>query len=363
MARGIVVAVLGVSAALVMATGFRPSREPARAVMNGEMARAARALLDSMSGALREKVSLGFEDAARRDWHFVPRSRPGVTLGELTDSQRGLVQDLLRSALSSQGMLKANAIIDLELLLREMENGNTGRDPGKYTVTIYGEPGAGGGGAAGKPWGWKIEGHHLSLNFTSSGEVVTSVTPAFMGSNPASAPSGVKAGQRVLGAEEDLGRALLGLLDEEQRRSAVIAENAPADIMLMPGREFDAAPAVGLSAERMTGAQREALWAIVEEFAGNLRRELAASELKRIRAAGVEKIWFAWAGGTTRGEGHYYRVRGPTFVIEYDNTQNNANHVHTVWHDLTRDFSSDPLKEHYEQEHAGGEHGHERGPG
>lgn len=379
MKRASVVVLVLLAAAFGLAAGSRPSAPVSvpREVVNTEMAVAARALLDSLSGELRAKAAVAFNDAARTDWHYIPRTRPGVTLGELSEAQRTLVQALLRSALSSQGTLKINAIVDLESVLRDLEKGNPARDPGKYTLAIYGEPPLlqpsppppppplsapqPAPDRAAKPWGWKIEGHHISLNFTSSGTVLTSVTPAFLGSNPASVPGGAQVGRRVLAAEEDLGRALVTMLDPEQRRAAIIADTAPTDVILGPGRGFDQAPAAGLPASKMTPAQREALWAIVEEFAHNLRRELAESELARIRGvggaggedgAGIDLIHFAWAGSLQPGEGHYYRLRGPTFVIEFDNTQNNANHAHALWRDTTRDFASDPLKEHYE-------HGHE----
>lgn len=346
--------------AFTAATRFRPD-VPAREMVNTEMAAAARAFVDSLSKELREKAVVAFADPARKDWHFVPRTRPGVTLGELNDAQRAAAQGLLRSALSSQGVLKVNAIIDLENVLRELENGNAGRDPGKYTMTVYGEPSAPSPvltspPPAVKPWGWKIEGHHISLNFTSSGRLVTSVTPAFLGTNPASVPRGPKAGQRILANEEDLGRALVTSLDAEQRKVAIIGEKALPDVILGPGRGFDEAPAAGLALSKMNAGQKEQVWRLIEEFARNLRAELAESELERIRAADVGLIHFAWAGSIKPGEGHYYRLRGPTFVIEYDNTQNNANHVHTLWHDLTRDFADDPLKGHYLQDHG---HGHE----
>jgi hypothetical protein len=239
-------------------------------------------------------------------------------------------------------VLKVEEIMSLDSVLRDLEKGRGPvRDPLKYTVEVYGQPRDGG------TWGWKIEGHHVSLNFTVAGGAVT-VTPAFLGANPAEVRRGERAGLRVLAAEEDLGRDLARSLSAEQRKAAVVSEEAPRDILAVPGRGLDGVPATGLAVAEMTGEQRALVERLLGEFAGNLRHEMAAPELERVRGAGLEKVVFAWAGGMERGQGHYYRLSGPTFVIEYDNTQDGANHVHTVWRDRERDFGKDLLKEHLE---------------
>ncbi len=329
---------------LLVAAGAAPraTRTP-----NADMAEAARRFLDVLSPEQRSHAAFALDNPARLDWHYIPRSRPGVTLGEMTDAQRAAARALMRSALSSRGVLKAEAIMQLDAVLRELEkdSGPT-RDPLAYAFSVFGTPGEE------KPWGWKLEGHHISLNFTSPSAEVTDVTPAFLGANPAEVPSGPRAGERVLAAEEDLGRELLRSLDEAQQAEAVLKMDAPADIITSPGRDLDSAPPEGLAVSKMTPAQRVIVERLLAEFAGNLRAELAEHELEHIRQAGWENVRFAWAGGAEKGQPHYYRLAGPTFVIEYDNTQNSANHIHTVWHDRGRDFGSDVLHDHYlEPEH------------
>jgi hypothetical protein len=262
----------------------------------------------------------------------------------MNDGQRRAARALLRSALGSRGVLKVEQIMSLEGVLREMEN-NPARDPLGYTFAVYGDPGAAG------AWGWKIEGHHVTLNFTCSHGEVVSETPAFLGANPGEITSGPRAGVKVLSVEEELGRRLLLSLGAEQRKAAMIGEKAPADIITSPGRSLDAAAPLGVAYDALSPEQRGMLGDLLDEYTHMLRHDLAHAEMERIRAAGMEKIRFAWAGGSKPGEGHYYRITGPTFVIEYDNTQNNANHVHTVWHDRTRDFGEDVLREHYEHDH------------
>jgi hypothetical protein len=314
-----------------------------------DMAHALERFLAALTPELRAKASLKFDDPARTDWHFVPRSRPGVTFGELTDAQRSAARDLLRSALSPRGMLKAEGIMALDAVLRDMEKAAGGdgaaRDPLSYTIAIYGSPGQP------KGLGWKIEGHHLSLNFTLPNDVSVSATPAFMGTHPARVPRGSQAGLRVLALEEDLGRELARSLDDTQRKEAVLAGEVPREVLTLPGRRLDAAPSVGLAFSSMTRAQQSTLVRLIEEYAHNLRHDLAAAEMERMRKAGLDQIRFAWAGELEPGRPHYYRVSGPTFVIEYDNTQNNADHVHTIWHDRERDFGRDMLREHYEAGH------------
>lgn len=311
---------------------------------DARMAAAAGALLGSMDGELRSRCALPFDVKAREDWHFVPRERPGVRMSEMNDAQRVAARGLLRSALSSQGVLKVEQVMSLDAVLREIEN-NPGRDPLQYTFTIYGEPGGN------APWGWKVEGHHVSLNFTCVKGEVVGTTPSFLGASPAKVESGPRAGVRALAVEEDLGRELVRSLDAAQRAEAVIATAAPAEVITVPGRSLDGAPSAGIAYGKLTATQQGMLVALLGEYARTLRAELAEHELERIRAKGMEAVRFAWAGSLEAGQGHYYRITGPTFVIEYDNTQNNANHVHTVWHDRERDFGRDALREHYRQDH------------
>lgn len=309
-----------------------------------QMATAANAFLDSLSPPLRASAALPFDDKARQDWHYIPRDHAGVGFTQLSDTQKLAARQLIRSTLSSQGMNKVEEIMLLDSVLLEMEKGaGPRRDPLAYSIAIFGTPGT-------EPWGWKLEGHHVSLNFTGSGQS-TAVTPAFLGANPAEVRQGPRAGVRVLAAEEDLGRELLASLTPEQRKTAIIADKAPSDILAVPGRSADEIAIAGLPVSSMDEPQRKLIDRLLSEFAGNLTHELASRELERIRKAGIENVRFAWMGSDRRGEGHYYRLTGPTFVIEYDNTQNNANHVHTVWRDRERDFGRDILKEHLEHGH------------
>lgn len=345
--RTILVRLMLAAAVMTALVAAEPGPAPGRTA--DEMSRAALRLLDSLDPSQRARCALPFDGPARVDWRFVPGDRAGVALGEMGERSRGAARDLLRAALSSAGVLKVEAIMDLDAVLRDAERaaGGTGasRDPLRYSVAVFGDPAGAG------AWGWKIEGHHVSLNFTVRAGDVLSVTPSFLGANPARVAAGPHAGRRVLAAEEDLARALLRSFDEAQRRAAVIAERPPADILTLPGRPLDAAAPAGLDASGMEPAQREMLRRLVEEYARNLRPDLAAAQLERMLGADLGGVRFAWAGGLEPGEPHYYRIVGRTFVIEYDNTQDRANHVHTVWHDLERNFGGDALRDHYEHHH------------
>ena len=314
-----------------------------------DMALAAGKFLDSLTPELRAKAVIGFDDKARTDWHFIPRTRPGIPFGEMNDAQRAAARVLMRSALSSRGALKVEQIIALESILRDVDKGTPDealREPKAYTISVYGEPGAKDG-----RWGWKIEGHHISLNFTLPERDQVRTLPSFLGASPAQVRQGPGAGLRVLALEEDLARELARSLDDSQRKTAVLPGEVPREILTRPGGELEAVPAVGLAHSSMTPAQQALLLRLIEEYAHNLRHELGAAEMDRIRTAGLEQVRFAWAGELEPGRPHYYRISGPTFIIEYDNTQNGANHVHTVWHDLDRDFGEDLLRAHYEREH------------
>ncbi|CAG0980461.1 hypothetical protein PHYC_01739 [Phycisphaerales bacterium] len=332
--------------ALSALAAARIAHEPSAA--QSRLAGAAKEFLAALRPDLVPRARLPFEDRARTDWHFVPRQRPGVTLKALSPKERAAAHNLLRAALSSQGYLKAEAIMSLDAVLRELEQAaggpGTSRDPELYTFAVFGDP------APDHPWAWRVEGHHLSLNFTCGAGEPVATTPSFFGANPAEVRTGPRAGLRVLAQEEDLARALLASLTPSQRARAVIAAEAPRDILLIPGRGRDAlGEPSGLAASEMTDAQRDLLSQLLDEFVSNLKPDLAEAPRQRIRQA-LPEIHFAWAGSTERARGHYYRLHAPTFAIEYDNTQDHANHVHTVWRDFENDFG-DALLSHYREEH------------
>ena len=307
-----------------------------------QMVAAAQAFLDVLDAESREKATRPFEHEERFNWHFVPRAREGLPFDEMNEDQRRAAHALMRSALSSAGYLKATGVMRLEQILGMLENRPERRNPERYFFLVFGTPGQD------SPWAWRLEGHHLSLSFTSVTNTVVT-TPAFMGSNPATVPSGPSMGWRVLGAEEDLGRALVLMLNAQQRAKATIATEAPRDIFTGADRTASLERFEGLPASEMNDAQRVALMRVIEEYVHNMQHDIAHEQLEKITDAGFEKIYFAWAGGTEPGDGHYYRVHGPTVLFEYDNTQNDANHVHAVWRDFSNDFGDDLLRRHYEQ--------------
>ncbi len=306
-----------------------------------EMVAAAVTFVESLDGPAREKALIDLEDEERFNFNYVPMERRGLPLKEMTLEQRRAAHDLLQTTLSSRGYLKATGIMQLEEILYVLEDNSPRRDRELYYLSIFGSP------SAEEPWGWRFEGHHLSLNYTSVGNELTAVTPSFLGSNPAEVRDGPMAGLRVLAAEEDLARALLLALDETQRARAVISDEAPNDVITSNERRASIERMEGLPVAEMTAAQRQMLIRLIEEYAHNLRPELAEGHLARIRAAGIEQLHFAWMGSAERGDPHYYRVHGPNVLFEYDNTQTNANHVHSVWRDLENDFGQDLLERHY----------------
>jgi len=310
-----------------------------------DVTRTAREFLALLRPPLKVACALPFEGEERTRWSYVPGERRGVTLGQLSASERAAAMEMLRASLSARGYEKTRGVLLLEGILRETQAFGFGRDPDRYFLTVFGAP------SDDRPWAWRFEGHHVSLHFSSASGQVVSETPAFFGANPARVASGPNAGLRVLGAEEDVARKLLGSLDPRQRAAAVISETAPSDILFGPSRKSVPDPA-GLPAAQMSEAQRQVLMELVGLYTGNFAEDVARTQTEKIAKAGIESIRFAWAGGTGAGEGHYYRVQGPTFVIEYDNTQDHANHAHSVFRDLQNDFGGDLLREHYARGHA-----------
>ncbi len=313
------------------------------------MADAARALLDALDDTQRTRVSVDFDDTSERtNWHYIPRERVGLPLKEMDDRQRRLALALLATGLSPSAQQKATTIMSLEAVLAGIEGPGRShaRDPELYYVTLFGEVGAE------TAWGWRLEGHHVSLNNTIVNGTELSAAPLFFGSNPAHVRHGEQQGLRALEQEEDLARDLLSQLDGEQKRIAIVASEAPADILTTNVvRVGDEAPPAGLAAADMTAGQRQLLDAVVRVYVERLPEAMAEVEWMRLQAADMAAAHFAWAGPVERGGPHYYRVQSTTFLAEYDNTQNDANHVHAVWRDLTNDFGDDVLRRHYQQSH------------
>jgi hypothetical protein len=309
------------------------------------MIEAARAFLASLQPDELAKATMKFDDPARLDWTNIPKKqRKGLPLRDMTPEQKTLCHHLLRAALSRSGYNKAVKIMALENNLREGEkNLNTGwaRDPEHYYLTIFGQP------AASDTWGWSFEGHHLSLNFVIRDGAVVSDTPSFWGANPATlhiyVPGGPEQGTRTLGREEQLAFDLVGQLSDAQRVRAMIAETAPAEYRAVGTPQPPHTAPEGLPAAEMSDPEKKTLRSLLETYASHLASPLAAAQLANIDARGFDRIYFAWAGATTPGKGHYYRIQGPSFVLELVNIQsdpagNLANHIHSVWRSLDGDF-------------------------
>jgi hypothetical protein len=289
----------------------------------------------------RAQAMRPFEDRDRTDWHYTPRSRNGISLKEMDQAGREAVHSLLRTALSSAGYRKMVNIVELEIVLREIETFGWMRDPERYHFTVYGTP------DAAKRWGWRFEGHHLSLNFTLAGDKMAVDTPSFFGANPATVQKGAKKGLRALAEEHDAGWALLEALSEAQRREAVFEARTYGEIVTGNKDKVEPLPPAGIAAAKLDEKQRALLWKLIETYAGNFEPGLAQARLARAKQGGIEAIRFGWAGPTVRGKQHYYRVQGPLFLIEYDASQSDGNHIHTVWRDFSGDFGRDLLREHY----------------
>jgi hypothetical protein len=346
------------------------------------MTEAAAAWLDTLEPQQRAKALLDFDDSEERtSWAYFPRLTKGLPLLEMDARQDKLAHSLLTRALSFHAYAKVVTVMASESLVNLMEKGRLDafRDPGRYFLTIFGSPGS-------ERWGWRFEGHHVVLNFTLVDGEIVSPTPLFIGAQPAEVPHGHSMVLRPCADEEDAARELLGSLDVERRRQAVICDIAPPDFVLMnspvvsetvlPG-EIEAPPLLanivaeakampaeqrealrfqrehprGLPASAMDAAQRELLSDLIDVYVQRLPELLAGIERERIDRAGIEGVHFAWAGETERRRPHYYRLQGPSFLVEFDNTQNDANHVHTVWRDPARDFGGDLLRHHIATRH------------
>ena len=315
-----------------------------------EMLTAADAFLASLSAAQRSKALFSFDDAERLNWHFVPRARRGLPLEEMSVQQRGLARGILRAGLSQRGYLTASTIIDLELVLREMGESPTFRDPELYYFSVFGTP------SRTRPWGFRAEGHHLSLNFTLVRDTLIATAPAFFGANPAEVRRGARRGLRALADEEDIARQLVLSLDERQRARALISADAPREIVTGNAARVEPLSPIGIRVSELQPQQAAILVRLLDVYLGRMPDPLAARRRAALGRTEFDKVAFAWAGSTRRSEAHYYRIQGPSFLVEYDNTQNGANHIHTVWRDFDGDFGRDLLREHYRG--ASRSHGH-----
>lgn len=335
-------------AGFVLLLGLAAHSEP------GGMAAAARRFLDALPPDARAKAQFAFDDDERKDWSNLPASyaRKGLPLEAMDDKARKAAHELLRASLSSQGYLKAAGIVHREaVLIASAQPAGAARaqqmfGTGKYYLGVFGNPGAD------KRWGWQFDGHHLALNFTQVGDQVTGA-PALWGAQPDEILSGTEAGWRVLAAERAKGLALIGSLDEKQRVRAVLSDKRPEGIFTGPKRDKALQKIEGLPASMLSASQRVLLWSLIDEYVGNQTEAVAAAHRRKIERDGVGKIHFAWMGPVDGAKSFYFRVHGPSILIEYDNTGEPAggadsNHIHSMFRDPGNDYGEDLLKRHYE---------------
>ena len=310
----------------------------------GDMARAGTAFLESLRPDQAEKTTFEYLDGERVFWYYPPLNRHGLPLRDMDARQRELAFALMATGLTDESYEKARLIIDLETVLGPLEK-EAGlitfvRDPELYYFTVFGEPGAK------DPWGWRVEGHHISLNFSIWGDEVISATPFFFGANPAEVRKGPKKGLRVLDRREDVALELMESLDAGQRSRAVIYDDAPWDIITYNSTKVSLPREEGLPASKMSRTQKDMLTSLVTEYVTQVPGEISDRRLETVRDGGIDRLYWAWGGPTEVGQEHYYRIHGGNFVVEFDNRQNGANHVHSVWRDVANDFADDVMRRH-----------------
>lgn len=317
-----------------------------------QMRNAGERFLNTLRPDQLEKALFDFRASERRRWHYVPREmfeRKGLSLKDMSDRQRHAAFVLLAVGLSRKGYKKARRIMEHETLLGELEKAmgqaRLERDPELYYFTVFGEP------SDKSPWGWRAEGHHLSLHFTIVDQKFLSHYPFFMGANPALVLHGPEKRLRILAEEEDRARNLLQSFYGDQTAKVLISSQAPEDIVTRAEPEVDPEHAAGLPAESMDADQRRQLMDLIDVYLTRFPDALSRPERNTLKTQHRNEIYFAWAGSGEPGKPHYYRLQGPSFLAEYDNTQDNANHIHTVWRHLGTDFGGDLLKRHYQKGH------------
>ncbi len=316
-----------------------PSASP---MLGAWQALASRLSLEQMQAA-----EFSFDDSIRHEWFYTPVDRVGLRIGDLDADQMTDLRTLLDDGLGANGTEQAFKIVQLEELLFSTSGGREMRNPGNYYLMMFGEPTTEG------SWAWRFEGHHFSASFTIVDNHLVSGTPAFFGGNPALVPedSEVHAGLSPFSREQDLGFELLNSFDEGQRARVILAGEAPQDILTENFQRAEMGAPEGISVADINDVQHAILKELMGVYGNRMNPALHDYQMAKIRQAGVERVHFAWAGSTEPGEGHYYRIQGPTFVIEYDNTQNNANHIHSVWRDFEDDFGYEPLRQHLAVDH------------
>lgn len=314
-------------------------------------AAAARTFMATLPDSTRSVAFRSFDDPDRTRWFFIPtelipNGRVGLAVSRMAPRERDAAFSLLHTALSDDGYRTARAIMANESVLGKLESTTPGthliRDPERYFVTVFDTA------AGAEPWGWRMEGHHLSVNVTgigAGGPYV--VAPVFMGANPHRIPSGPNAGARMLAAEEDVARTLLGSLSAEQRARAIVSDTTYGEMRTRNDPKARALPEEGIAAAELTDVQRTTLRQLLTVYSNRMSPASARAQWQRIEQAGFGNLHFVWAGSSVVGKAHYYRIHGPTVLVEYDNSQNNANHSHTVWRDLEHDFGGDMLRAHY----------------
>ncbi|WP_422931037.1 DUF3500 domain-containing protein [Singulisphaera sp. PoT] len=298
-----------------------------------QMATAANRFLAALDEKQKGEAVFAFDSAERLNWHFIPRARKGLPIKEMTPAQQSLLFGVLQTGLGASGYLKATTIMSLEQILRDVEQGKGPvRDPELYYVSIFGTPAETG------RWGWRFEGHHLSLNFTLDGGKIVAATPVFFGANPAEVRDGSRKGLRTLADVEDRALRLVQALTDEQKKVAITAEKAPNDIRGANTPQPPTEAAEGISYGQLNDDQKAMLKSLVESYAGDMPLEVSTAWFDEIRQAGPDLVRFSWTGPADRTQPHAYKIQGPTFLIEFNNTQNNANHIHSLWRNTLGDF-------------------------
>lgn len=302
------------------------------------------ACINSFDSAQKTRSVFSFDQMSRYDWHYLPATmiaRQGACLKDLNSTQKENVYALLKNFLSNRGYTRTQGIMNNEYYLKETEPDNINRVPENYYVAFYGNP------ATDSVWGWKFSGHHVALNFTIVDDQLA-FAPFFFGIYPAEIKSGQNKGRRIIKEEEDIGFELINMLTSKQKPKAVFQLKAFTDIVTTNAAQVGHLDSVGIVAKELTQQQKATLNKLIVAYLSSMPDQIKETRMKRIVSEDFNEIRFGWAGGFVAGEPHYYRIQGKTFLIEFDNTQSNANHIHTVWRDFNGDFGTDLLREHYQ---------------